>query len=71
MKYTQELDLNLHHLWLSLQDLQNQHYDNKVEEKLNDLIKYVENILFDQVYHDYDIVDTKCLYTIYYEKFYK
>lgn len=68
MKYTQKLDLNLHFLWLSLQSLTTVRYDKKVEKKLKDLILYVENILFDDVYCDYDIVDTECLYTVYLKK---
>ncbi len=69
MKYTQKLDLNLHHLWLTLHDLQSQNYDDIIEKKINELISFVESILFENIDSDYDIVDTECLYTVYLEKF--
>lgn len=69
MKKTQILDLNLHHLWLTLHDLQSQNYDVIIEKKINELILFVESILFENIDSGYDIVDTKCTYTVYLEKF--
>lgn len=69
IKNTQELNLNLYHLWLSLQDLEREVYPKNVEKKLINLIHYIDSILFKPIPSGYDIVDVKCLYTTYFERF--
>ena len=67
MKVEKEINVNLHHLWLVLQNLCNENYNLKINKKLHDLTFYVEKQLF-QPYLKYDIEDYKFTLTIYYEK---
>lgn len=69
MKLTQDLDLNLYCLYQNLLLLQQQNYDYKIERKLQDFINYIDSILFKPLKSGYDIIDTKCTYTVYLEKF--
>lgn len=68
-KYSQELDLNLHHLWLSLKDLQYQHYSLNIEKKLKEFVDYVEEILYKPIPENHDIIDSKCIYISFLEEF--
>lgn len=61
MEVSQELDLNLHHLWNGIQDLQCHSYSDDIDKKLNDLLNYISEKLFNDIPSDYDIIDDKCI----------
>lgn len=68
MKISQELDLNLYYLLLSLERLEGRVYPKHIDIKIKKLMLDIDSILFKPIPSGYDIVDVKCHYTRYLEK---
>lgn len=68
MEIKQELDLDLYYLWSNLQILSNQDYSIEIKRRLYDLSIFIEGILYNKFPKDYDLVNERCLLTLYFEK---
>lgn len=61
----QSLNLELLHVYYSLEDLLNNNVPNNVKDKIQELIFYIDNILFKDIPNGYDIDDRKAFLKFY------
>lgn len=61
MKIQQKLNLELHHLWYSLEDLQCHSYPDDIDKKIKELQFYIEKKIFEEIPSDFDVIDEDCI----------
>lgn len=64
----QNFDLNLYHLFMTLEDMQKYNFSEKIKTKVNELYSLVDTELFPKIPNNYEIIDTKCIYILFLEK---
>ena len=67
-KTSQAIDINLYYLGESLKDLKGHTYCSDVEKKIDELINYIEEKLYNKIYYDYDILKEEFILNMYFEK---
>lgn len=62
MEEKNKFDINLYHLWLTLQDLERYKFPKIIEKQLKEFLLKTEELLFPPILSDNDIVSQEFYY---------